>query len=929
MPTLGGVARVSVTLARDDSTPDPSSIAPTPSSSSSRLASALVRYPYLADGGEVIKLIGRPDEEVARILEVPLGDVKSADGAGVASYVARNVIMTSERRDRYKDIVRASGVDISDFVRNPVLQWSHGFSTAPNPSLGRVANIVATKTDKGDMALAGDFIFHSSTLALEIAQLWAGKFLRAGSIGFLPNNLASIRIIGPDGEPVDANPEDFYGSMPDGYGYEFLACSLLEHSVCPVPANPDALGRMRSMPETARTLGLSHKTHFGGPFYGRATFHSRACPGGHCPGCSDKEEDEEDYDETKSGRAAILAGISRDLAAIGSARSPGPIRWNKSLSEAFDVAAVPLEPSSTEIDLAAKFLGVRVASVAHTHTEVPSVRMGSFLCALDKSLKDRVFATIATRNLINWKDGRECPPKYEAVQLNGRLSQRFLIEGMRFYRSAEEMPLVMRFEPTWFGLHISIYARESDFEAAESMIDATWDYARGEGNFLRGESFSLSGEFLAPTSETWGSIFLGNRNQSSLERSAKVINEKGASAPSRGMVLMGPPGNGKTLACRILRNEADATFIWASARDFYYLGGFGGLTSAFAMARELAPSILCMEDCEGWIAQYADMLKAEMDGVAKFNGVFTALSTNHPDMLPKALIDRPGRFDDILRFDNPSEDVRRKMLESWLPSLDAEAVTAAAKSSDGFSGAYVHELAKYAQMIAAQDGLDLAEAVTKALEKIAEQKKLIEDVAATDGRYRRHVAGLVGRGSLNGPTKGAGDQWRAKNTGGGIAEAARVLKETSLETCPECATAVPFYRPEKRFVTHRTLENEPCRGVVLPSTPSGKTLKALLDERRREGKVLSRLTVKSLSTATDKIRAGAAEIDALVASATKVKDVTDEGSSLESEAVETEASSADDSRSVSTTGEPSPELAVAMATLNAAMQVARRAARSN
>lgn len=266
--------------------------------------------------GEVICLKGKTTADIGRLLGVPEDKVVT-EGAGRVSYIARNNILTSERRDRYQDVVCASGGDFTDFLQNPgpqhgMLQLSHGMTSAAHPSIGRVANLVATKSAAGLPAVGGDFEFHSSALAVEIAQLFEGRFLRAGSIGFQPKSSASITILDERGNAVpNADAADYYGMLPEGWGLFFRLWVLLEHSVVTVPANPEALGRSMSevrsafmqMPNVCQLMGIDRPRVFAA--YGRATFHKAACPGGHCAGCSgDYEEKPEETSGAEEEKAA-------------------------------------------------------------------------------------------------------------------------------------------------------------------------------------------------------------------------------------------------------------------------------------------------------------------------------------------------------------------------------------------------------------------------------------------------------------------------------------------------------------------------------------------------------------------------------------------------------------------------------------------------
>jgi HK97 family phage prohead protease len=121
------------------------------------------------------------------------------------------------------DTIAAAGWDLTDFQANPVALWAHDSCAPP---IGGARNVAV----EGDHLL-GDIEFappETYAFADTIYRLVLGKFLRAVSVGFLPTRYAF----------VENDPEC-------GFGIDFLEQSLLEISICPVPANPNALQEAR------------------------------------------------------------------------------------------------------------------------------------------------------------------------------------------------------------------------------------------------------------------------------------------------------------------------------------------------------------------------------------------------------------------------------------------------------------------------------------------------------------------------------------------------------------------------------------------------------------------------------------------------------------------------------------------------------------
>ena len=398
-------------------------------------------------------------------------------------------------------------------------------------------------------------------------------------------------------------------------------------------------------------------------------------------------------------------------------------RWNISLGKEFDVAEVEVPPSTVVYDMAAKWLECKVREIFVHSNGIPSPAMGTYLTGLDKSLED--FDIIASRNFM--RDGSESPLRYDVIQLTSEKSNDFLISGMEFYKKNDEKVIIKR-NPTYYGIEITAYSSIKDRPVSLKVLSDTRKWAE-ENNFLRGESFSLSGDFIKKSDDNWDSLFLSTNNEESIRRSANLIIEKGKDMANRGIILMGPPGTGKTLSGRIIRNAAKTTFIWVSARDFVYSGSVGGIGYGFSLARSLAPSILFIEDIDNWLNPHAtDLMKTEMDGLAKSRGVLTILTSNYPELLPPALIDRPGRFHDILNLSLPDSKTRTRMLKAWAPTVHEKIFDDIVKETVGFSGAHLYELVAFAKTIMEEGIGTIDDALIISLAKIKEQRELINEL---------------------------------------------------------------------------------------------------------------------------------------------------------------------------------------------------------
>jgi SpoVK/Ycf46/Vps4 family AAA+-type ATPase len=167
----------------------------------------------------------------------------------------------------------------------------------------------------------------------------------------------------------------------------------------------------------------------------------------------------------------------------------------------------------------------------------------------------------------------------------------------------------------------------------------------------------------------------------------------------RGALFIGPPGNGKTMAVRGLAKHLGLPCLYV--QSFVAQGSTeqASMEAVFARARRAAPCLMVLEDLDSLVTPGArSFFLNELDGFAANEGLITIASTNHPDRLDPAIVDRPSRFDRKYHFDPPAELERRAYAATWnarLPeglSLDETALDGVAATTADFSFAYLKEL---------------------------------------------------------------------------------------------------------------------------------------------------------------------------------------------------------------------------------------------
>jgi AAA+ superfamily predicted ATPase len=150
---------------------------------------------------------------------------------------------------------------------------------------------------------------------------------------------------------------------------------------------------------------------------------------------------------------------------------------------------------------------------------------------------------------------------------------------------------------------------------------------------------------------------------------------------------------------KALINQAKQPCLYVKSFKSNYGTEHDNIRSVFTRARHTTPSIVVLEDLDSLIDDKSrSFFLNELDGFALNTGVVVLATTNHPERLDPAILDRPSRFDRKYYFALPAEAERLAYVRRWNASLEPELkmseplISKIAEQTEGFSFAYMKEL---------------------------------------------------------------------------------------------------------------------------------------------------------------------------------------------------------------------------------------------
>lgn len=307
--------------------------------------------------------------------------------------------------------------------------------------------------------------------------------------------------------------------------------------------------------------------------------------------------------------------------------------------------------------------------------------------------------------------------------------------------SAEDNIAMKRLRPGWFMSHWSFVTwmkgilyftiRMSIFYYVIAMFSQMrGDSDNNEGGLASGFNSYQENNPVKKRDTRFSDVRGINEFRQELEdivdllKNGEKYKEAGAYIP-KGVLLVGPPGTGKSLLAKAIAGEADCNFFYKSGSEFdeVYVGvGADRVKKLFSKARSHAPSIIFIDEIEqltpdrlrfnpGGGSQTLNQLLTEMDGFTKLENVIVIAATNLPEKIDKAML-RPGRFDKIINIPYPDKEGRHEIFDYYLSKVKFDKedvhVDTLVRATTGFSGAAIKNMVNIAVLNAIKEKRDKA-----------------------------------------------------------------------------------------------------------------------------------------------------------------------------------------------------------------------------
>ena len=384
--------------------------------------------------------------------------------------------------------------------------------------------------------------------------------------------------------------------------------------------------------------------------------------------------------------------------------------------------------------------------------QVVEVDYGTFMSMTEDGQVGRVEIQ-EQENLILFTDQEETTVYKTAMVDDPDLTARLHDAGIPFYgQEIQQESPILSFLLTWI-LPLLIFIAIGQF-MSEKMMDRA-----GGANAMSFGFGKSNAKIYVKSSEgiKFSDVAGEDEAKESLQEIVNYLHdpsqyrEIGASMP-KGILLVGPPGTGKTMLAKAVAGEANVPFFSISGSEFVemFVGmGASKVRDLFKQAKEKAPCIVFIDEIDaigkkrdGQVGgndereQTLNQLLTEMDGFEGNNGVIILAATNRPESLDPALT-RPGRFDRRVPVELPDLQGREAILKVHAKKIkvaDQVDFHQIARMASGASGAELANIVNEAALRAVRNG-----------RKYATQADLEESIEVVIAGYQKKNAILTDR----------------------------------------------------------------------------------------------------------------------------------------------------------------------------------------
>lgn len=332
---------------------------------------------------------------------------------------------------------------------------------------------------------------------------------------------------------------------------------------------------------------------------------------------------------------------------------------------------------------------------------------------------------------------------YSSIEVSPGKMENRLVYGDYFVSSDTQKYLIHLEDSYPDSFRFKIASKKTTTPDANILSEEMIKYGEAH-NFLKGQKIDPNCNFVKFNHKfTWDDLILSDKIKTEIQMNLKNLIEyreiykKNGLQVKRGLILAGEPGTGKTVLAKILCNQIDWTFVWVTSKN---LENAKRVAQIVELCRDLSPAILFLEDIDLFGGSRESnnnpMLLGELlnqlDGIEENTDIIVIGSTNNKEVLEKALVARPGRFDKVIDFPLPDYEERLKMLKVFsnglldenLPFLDK-----IAKEYTKKTGAQIRELVNMAIIFAVDS------------KSYAEDKKLI----ITEAHFNKAMKAVAGK----------------------------------------------------------------------------------------------------------------------------------------------------------------------------------------